>query len=145
MENMGQKIRRYRVGCGLKVYELAKKVGVNPVYITQIEKHNKFPSPAIMKKITDLLAEPGLFRMYLKLKYPLVYKQVKKEDAYRKSEFREIEKEFTTNEYTAEADRKLQGRISIYEARVRRSEANLKKIRELHLKIKNTAKQRARS
>jgi len=145
MESIGQKIRRRRVERGLKVYDLAKKVGVNPVYITQIEKHNKFPSPAIMKKITDLLAEPGLFRMYLKLKYPLVYGQVKKEDTYLDSEFREIEKEFTTNEYTAEADRKLQRRISIYEARVRRSETNLRKIRELHLKLKNTARQRAGS
>jgi transcriptional regulator with XRE-family HTH domain len=80
MKKFGAILRESRQLRGLKVYELAEKVGVNPVYITRIEKHDKLPSPLVMKKITDALRDPILFETYLKIKYPTVYEQFKKED-----------------------------------------------------------------
>ena len=50
MKKFGTILREARTICGLKGYELAKKVGVNPVYITQIEKHDKLPSPPCNEK-----------------------------------------------------------------------------------------------
>ncbi|MFC1674608.1 helix-turn-helix domain-containing protein [Candidatus Omnitrophota bacterium] len=48
---IGQLLRSNRQRKGLKVYELAKLVKVNPVYITQIEKGYKLPSPETFLKI----------------------------------------------------------------------------------------------
>jgi len=53
--SLGEVIRERRKEIGLKVYELADKVGVNPVYITQIEKHNKVPSEAVITEIGKVL------------------------------------------------------------------------------------------
>ena len=62
-KNLGQNIRDKRLALGLKVYELAQKVEVNPVYITQIEKHGKLPSPSIIERIEHAL------QIELKTKY----------------------------------------------------------------------------
>jgi transcriptional regulator with XRE-family HTH domain len=71
MENLGMKIRKQREKLGLKVYELANKIGVNPVYITQIEKHNKLPSPTVFKKIEKALKlGPDFQKLYVQKKYP---------------------------------------------------------------------------
>ena len=73
MEKLGQKIRKRREELGLKVYEFAKKVGVNPVYITQIEKHGKLPSLKVLKAIVDNLntdKPSAYYRIYMGLKYP---------------------------------------------------------------------------
>ena len=51
MGDFGKAIREQRKKLKLKVYELANKVGVNPVYITQIEKQGKLPSLEVVKKI----------------------------------------------------------------------------------------------
>ena len=51
MEDLGTIIRKRRLELGLKVFELAKLVEVDPVYISQIEKHNKLPAPALFEKI----------------------------------------------------------------------------------------------
>ena len=67
--NFGATIRGLRKSYGWRAYELAKKVGVNPVYITQIEKHNKLPSIHVMKKIFDALHSPELLEDYIKIKY----------------------------------------------------------------------------
>jgi len=72
MENLGAIIRKKRKKCDLKVYELARGVEVSPVYITQIEKHGKLPSPLIMKRISSILRDKRLFHKYLKMKYPMV-------------------------------------------------------------------------
>jgi transcriptional regulator with XRE-family HTH domain len=79
MVKIGEIIRKRREGLGLKVYELAEKVGVNPVYITQIEKHNKLPSPAIFLKILESLSLPAdelndLYQLYMKEKFPEILK-----------------------------------------------------------------------
>ena len=61
-------VRRRRKEKGLKVCELAQKVGVNPVYITQIEKHGKLPSWKVMKLLSNVLGE--LTKPYVIEKYP---------------------------------------------------------------------------
>jgi len=73
MENkkLGMIIRDYRNKLGLKVYELAKTVGVNPVYITKIEKHNDLPSIVVYMNIEKALNLPSVLRVqYFKEKYP---------------------------------------------------------------------------
>jgi len=75
MDNVGALIRKRRQELGLKVFELAKKVGVNPVYITQIEKHNKLPSLNVFMKIEGVLGRNSdIYLPYLKTKYPEIFK-----------------------------------------------------------------------
>ena len=76
--NIGATIRKLREGQGLKAYELANKVGVNPVYITQIEKHNKLPSFFVMKQISDSLRNPELLEVYVKMKCLSFYRRISK-------------------------------------------------------------------
>lgn len=79
-ENFGAAIRKKREKQGLKVYELANRVDVNPVYITQIEKHNKLPSDGLMIKICGALSPDDsfdpkapflddLYQAYIEVKY----------------------------------------------------------------------------
>ena len=75
MEKLGEKIRTRRQSLKLTAKDLAKKIGVDPTYITYIEKHGKFPSPAVMKKIENALEDPMLGSIYLKTKYPEVCKE----------------------------------------------------------------------
>jgi DNA-binding XRE family transcriptional regulator len=71
----GSLVRFYRERMGLKVYELADKVGVCSEYMTQIEKHNKLPC---LKVGLIIAAELKLFvgeyrdfvNIYLGDKYP---------------------------------------------------------------------------
>jgi len=73
-------IRKRRQELGLKVYELANKVGVNPVYITQIEKHNKLPAQEVFIKIIKALnMDLALFAdLWLNARSPIVYKSSSK-------------------------------------------------------------------
>ncbi|MHC4123956.1 MAG: helix-turn-helix domain-containing protein [Planctomycetota bacterium] len=94
MENLGQKIRKRRQELDLKVYELAKKAGVNPVYITQIEKHNKLPSLKILKGIVDNLGDAnprGYFLLYMRTKYPESYQIIRAAMASRTVEEKKTE------------------------------------------------------
>lgn len=79
MENIGTLIRKRREKCKLKVFELAKKVGVSAVYITQIEKHNKIPPYDLFIKIENALGglEADLYQCYLKVKFPGLLKDMK--------------------------------------------------------------------
>ncbi|MDE2231824.1 MAG: helix-turn-helix transcriptional regulator [Candidatus Omnitrophica bacterium] len=73
MENkkLGMIIRDYRKKAGLKVYELAKKIGVTHVWITKIEKHNDLPSIVVYMNIEKTLKLPPSLRIqYFKEKYP---------------------------------------------------------------------------
>lgn len=95
---VGELLRSGRQKKGLKVYELAKLVKVNPVYITQIEKDYKLPSVETFIKIVKLLTFdlktflflqdkfqdnkfPGHQKMvdlladYIKVNYPDMYKK----------------------------------------------------------------------
>lgn len=70
MGKFGDVIRQKREAVGMKVFELADKVGVNPVYITQIEKHGKLPSSEVMRKIGHLLGSKDyLENLYIAEKY----------------------------------------------------------------------------
>ena len=70
-KKLGMIIREYRNKLGRKVYELAKTVGVNPVYITKIEKHNDLPSIVVYMNIEKALNLPSALRVqYFKEKYP---------------------------------------------------------------------------
>jgi len=74
MLNIGMKIREHRKEQGLKVFELARQVGINAVYITQIEKHGKLPSPSVFKKICEVLHLPEeIYNDYLRKKYEDAY------------------------------------------------------------------------
>lgn len=106
MEKLGVTIRKIRNELDLKVYELAKEVGVSPVYITQIEKHGKLPSPAVMKKISEVLCDEQLFDIYLKMKYPVVYGTASKRKV--DSEFKQINKAFEKKNIFLVEAKKLQ-------------------------------------
>lgn len=72
---VGQKIRTLREGKFNNIPDFAEQVGVDPVYITQIERHGKLPSPRIMKLILDKLRilpeeKLGIFFGYLSIKHP---------------------------------------------------------------------------
>jgi len=73
MKKLGSLLREARKARGLKGYELAKKAGINPVYITQIEKHDKLPSPPVMKRIANVLDNQTLFNTYVSIKFPELY------------------------------------------------------------------------
>jgi len=75
MENVGTIIREQRKKLGIKIIELAKMIGVHPVYITQIEKHNKLPSIVVYMNIEKFLKLPSTLRaQYYREKNPEVVK-----------------------------------------------------------------------
>jgi len=74
-QNIGMIIREERKKLGLKVYELAKMVGVDPVYITRIEKHNRMPSIIVYLNIEKFLKlPPSLRAQYYNEKNPEIVK-----------------------------------------------------------------------
>ena len=74
MENLGMVIRKRRLALGLKVYELAKMVEVDPVYISQIEIHDKLPAPALFEKIRKTLKlDEQVKNLYLHKKLPDIF------------------------------------------------------------------------
>lgn len=146
MKNFGMAVRESRKQCGLKVYELAKKVGVDPVYITQIEKHGKLPSPLVMKRIADVLKDEFLFKTYLKMKYPALYEQFVKEDSDLTSETNKIADDIAAKkDKTPEENEEFTKRIRNVIVQTRESINKFKKIlvrletiEDAHLKPKNT-------
>lgn len=73
--SLGEILRELRKEVGLKVYELAEKVKINPTYITQIENYKKLPDPEIFVRILKCLpvsplACAKLRELYLKNKFP---------------------------------------------------------------------------
>lgn len=128
MENLGAAIRKKREVRGLKVYELADIVGVDPVYITRIEKHGKLPSPLIMEKISEALSDEDLFKLYLKIKYPMVYDRIKSVDAFLDMEIEKIIEGMSKENISPEEMKKLEWRVSRFEALVKKTKIKLKKI-----------------
>ena len=67
-------IRKRRLELKLKVYELAKLVEVDPVYISQIEIHDKLPAPALFEKIRKILKlDEQVKNLYLHKKLPDIF------------------------------------------------------------------------
>jgi transcriptional regulator with XRE-family HTH domain len=55
MERIGERIKRKRESAGLQLNELAKKVGVSPSALSQIEKAKAFPTIITLKHIAEQL------------------------------------------------------------------------------------------
>ena len=89
-EYFGLTIRKLRELHGWKVYELAKKVGIDPVYLTQIEKHNRSPSDGVIERITIALDDPFLFKVFVKNRYPKVYEAIKTIDFFSDKEAEDL-------------------------------------------------------
>ena len=128
MENLGTAIRKKREELRFKVYELADAAGVDPVYITRIEKHGKLPSPLIMEKISKALSDEDLFKLYLKLKYPMVYDRIKPVDAFLDVEIEKIMEETGKKNISPEEAKKLEWRISRFETLAKKAKIKLQKI-----------------
>jgi len=75
-KKLGLIIKAQRVASNLKVYELANKVGVTPEFITMIEKGNRLPSAAVVKKLSQVL-NIDLQPTYLQQRHPDIVKYMK--------------------------------------------------------------------
>jgi transcriptional regulator with XRE-family HTH domain len=74
MEDLGMVIRKRRIELKLKAYELARLVEVDPVYISQIEIHNKLPAPALFERIRKVLKlDEQVKNLYLHKKLPDIF------------------------------------------------------------------------
>ena len=74
MEDLGMVIRKRRIELKLKAYELARLVEVDPVYISQIEIHNKLPAPALFERIRKVLKlDEQVKNLYLHKKIPDIF------------------------------------------------------------------------
>ena len=155
-KNFGAAIRIRRESLGLKAYELANDVDVSPVYITQIEKHGKLPSPDIMGKICNALNDEDLFKIYLKMKHPVMYKKLEEFEAAREanidSEIEQMQKEIEEIEKRGNARKETKGlkkqiadfgnKVGKSEVKLQKSIEKLQKIKKLHSNLKNTLDQK---
>jgi len=119
MEKLGEEIRARRQSLKLTAKDLAKRIGVDPTYITYIEKHGKFPSPAVMKKIEDTLEDPMLGSIYLKTKYPEVCKEFEEGQKNVADEFLRSIKNTLKNHKTPEEKKEIKKRLEEYKAKLR--------------------------
>ena len=89
MRKLGEEIKVRRQELKLTAKDLANKIGVDPTYITYIEKHGKIPSPAVMDKIKAALGRGDMYiseildTIYLKTKYPEVCRIEEAKKIYR--------------------------------------------------------------
>jgi transcriptional regulator with XRE-family HTH domain len=109
--DLGKAVRKRRIERGLKVYELARRVGINPVYITQIEKHGKLPSIPVMEAISDVLGDIDLFNSYIYIKYPMIFAKEKQRQKYLDIEMKEIFREMDKKNKTPQERKKIEMRI----------------------------------
>jgi transcriptional regulator with XRE-family HTH domain len=56
--SLGQRLRQLRDKADLSLSELAKKVGVSPPFLSDIELARRFPSEEILAKLADALTVP---------------------------------------------------------------------------------------
>lgn len=148
----GKAIRKRRLERGLKVFQLANNVHVDPVYITQIEKHGKLPSPAVMERISSELCDRNLLTTYLKIKFPLLYEEREKLYPDLNPEMEEIFKEIRRKNKSSEEQKKLEKRIVSFHAIFMKDKEELQKtiqildiIERLTLSLKKKAKQEGKS
>lgn len=61
-KTLGDKVRELREIRGMSGVELARQVGINASYVSEIENGNRVPSIDVLKKIANSLrADPGYF------------------------------------------------------------------------------------
>lgn len=109
--HFGNLIRHIREERKMKVYELAKAVGVNPVYITQIEKHNKLPSSKVIIAISRVLNAHAILHFYITIKYPELLEII--EELNKRTEKRIFSNLLTDKEYR----RSLAKEIGFFESK----------------------------
>jgi transcriptional regulator with XRE-family HTH domain len=136
MKKLGEEIRALRQELKLTAKDLANKIGVDPTYITYIEKHGKIPSPAVMEKIRAVLGKKVidyemLETIYLKTKYPEVCKKFEKGQKDIADEF--IQKAGMLLKKVATKEEKKEAKKHFKEARA--------KLEELVIKFSKTIKQ----
>lgn len=148
----GKAVRKRRLERGLKVFQLAEQTFVDPVYITQIEKHGKLPSPAVMERISDTLCDRNLLTSYLEIKYPLLYEEREKLYPDLSPEMEDIFKEIRRKNKTPEEQRRLEKRIANFHALFSKDKEELQKtirimetIERLTLSFKKKAKKEGKS
>jgi len=135
----GKAVRKQRLKRGLKVFQLADHTGVDPVYITQIEKHGKLPSPAVAERISNALADKNLLTFYLEIKYPLLYEGRKKLYPDLNPVMEEIFKEMRRKNKTPEDQKDLEEKIiAFHDAFTKDKEELQRTIRLLELMEKVT-------
>lgn len=151
MKNLGEEIRADRQRLKLRIKDLAEKVGVHPTYITYIEKHGKFPSPALMKRIEDTLEDPMLGSIYLKTKYPEVCKEFEEGERNVADEFLRSIKNAIKSNKTPEGKKEIKRRLEEYKAKlweiVKRFSNTIVKLEDMEksLDLKNTPEQKNKS
>ena len=151
MGKLGEEIRTRRQSLKLTAKDLANKIGVDPTYITYIEKHGKFPSPAVMKKIEETLEDPMLGSIYLKTKYPEVCKEFEEGEKNIADEFLRSIRNALKNHKTSEEKKEIKKRLEEYKAKLReivnRFSNTIVKLEDMEksLDLKNTPEQKSKS
>lgn len=131
MENkqtLGNLLKARRKSLKLTAEELADKAGIDRTYITKIETDDKLPSPVIMEKITNALSDEDLFKMYIKIKYPMVYSKVKAGDLFLDVEIGNIMEKIGKKNMTLEETKKLEWRIKRFDALSKKAKIKLQKL-----------------
>jgi len=152
-KTFGSLLKNSRKALLLTTVELARKTGIDRTYITKIERENMLPSPLVMKRITDVLKDAELFETYLKIKYPPLYEQFRKEDMDLAAETNKIADDIAAQKNkTPEGEEEFIKRVTNVIIKTRQSIAKFKKIlvkleniEKAHLKSKNTRQSKDRS
>jgi transcriptional regulator with XRE-family HTH domain len=139
MKKLGEEIRSRRQSLKLTAKDLAHKLGVDPTYITYIEKHDKIPSPALMDKIENVLGDKMLSTIYLRTKYPEVCKKFERGQKDIASEFIEKAGGFIKNDMTPEerktARREFRDAKAKLKVLIRKFLAAIQKLEEMEASI----------
>ncbi|MDD5464907.1 MAG: helix-turn-helix transcriptional regulator [Candidatus Omnitrophica bacterium] len=118
MKNLGEEIKTSRKISKLTAKDLANKIGVDPTYITYIEKHGKIPSPAVMKRIEEALDDPMLGDLYLRTKYPEVCKEFEEGQKNIADEFLKSIRNALKEHKTPEEKKEIKRRLEEYKAKL---------------------------
>ena len=151
MEKLGEEIKAARQSLKLTAKDLANKIGVDPTYITYIEKHGKIPSPAVMKKIEDALGDPMLSTIYLQAKYPEVCKEFEEGQQNIADEFLRNIRNALKNHKTPEEKKEIKIRLEKFKDKiqeiVKKFAKTMEKLEDMEesLNLKNTPEQKNKS
>ena len=151
MEKLGEEIKAARQSLKLTAKDLANKIGVDPTYITYIEKHDKIPSLAVMKKIEDVLGDPMLSTIYLQAKYPEVCKEFEEGQQNIADEFLRNIRNALKNHKTPEEKKEIKIRLEKFKDKiqeiVKKFAKTMEKLEDMEesLSLKNTPEQKNKS
>jgi transcriptional regulator with XRE-family HTH domain len=136
MKKLGMLLREARKARGLKGYELAKKAGVNPVYITQIEKHDKLPSASVMKRIANVLQDQNLFNVYIEIKFPELHEFLGKDLDSLENECQELENMLKKDDMSEKEKNEFFKRLHNLNTGIKKVDEKCRKIQKSTLKLK---------